>query len=357
MKRERILIAAANWTMLWFLDAGLTKSGYDIESSWNGKDIMRKMEEFNPDLVILDAHMQGLNCPWFCTHIKGHKLGRQVIVLADHDTPKEQLQELELKADACMTKPIEYKNLLFNIKLLLERRREKETFYDFMRMLSHEVGNKMQTVASISQILSDENRAMDNDRKGRFLKSINRAAAQTSELIQEMQTLINVEAGDIVLNAEPMHMSGIIADLIKPYKEDERYNGLGFDMNMEGNIPELELDHAAVKQILRNIIGNAVKYGGESGDIHIAVKTDGGYVDVVIRDNGCGIPMDELPHIFKKGFRASNALDGYNGSGIGLYTVKMLLDRMGGRIDVKSEQGKGSEFVVSFPYRRGLSPI
>ncbi|MBI5874873.1 MAG: response regulator [Deltaproteobacteria bacterium] len=133
MKRKKILIAAANWTILCFLDYHLTGNGYNTACSWDGIHVFPKLKEFNPEVVILDANIKEADCLMICRYIKEHKADRRIIILASQDMHAERFKELELEADACVTRPVELKELLLKIKALLEKRRGYGLHKDLLR--------------------------------------------------------------------------------------------------------------------------------------------------------------------------------------------------------------------------------
>jgi PAS domain S-box-containing protein len=123
----------------------------------------------------------------------------------------------------------------------------------------------------------------------------------------------------------------------------------------EAEVPTLEaiIDEARVHRVLANLLTNAIKYSPHGGAVHVTVKAtdgpDGKSALLVVRDEGVGIPQDDLPHIFDRFHRAANVVGRFAGNGLGLASARELVGLHGGIISVESEEGKGSTFVVRLP--------
>jgi signal transduction histidine kinase len=123
----------------------------------------------------------------------------------------------------------------------------------------------------------------------------------------------------------------------------------------EADVPTLEavIDEARVQRVLANLLTNAIKYSPKGGAVRVTVTTtdgpDGKSALLIVRDEGVGIPQDDLPHIFGRFSRAANAVGRFPGTGLGLASARELVELHGGTICVESDEGKGSTFVVRLP--------
>jgi signal transduction histidine kinase len=108
-------------------------------------------------------------------------------------------------------------------------------------------------------------------------------------------------------------------------------------------------DPVRLRRVVANLIGNAVKYSPDGGEITIRLRREGNAAVLSVRDAGMGIPRDDLPHIFSRFVRGTNALEITAGTGIGLATARQIVERHGGSISVESVEGSGSVFTIRLP--------
>jgi len=117
-------------------------------------------------------------------------------------------------------------------------------------------------------------------------------------------------------------------------------------------MPPIETDAGRLRQVLDNLLDNAIKYSPNGGAVVLRVDADARWTRFAVADNGVGIPASELPRIFEKFYRVDpHQTRGVNGTGLGLYVCRELVERMDGRISVSSLPGRGSTFVVELPRR------
>jgi two-component system phosphate regulon sensor histidine kinase PhoR len=118
----------------------------------------------------------------------------------------------------------------------------------------------------------------------------------------------------------------------------------------EKDVPAVAGDENQLRQVISNLVDNAIKYSPQGGDVELRLNRNGQFARIEVADSGLGIPRDEHDRIFEKFYRLDPALTrGVNGTGLGLYISKELVERMNGRISVDSEPGRGSTFVVEVP--------
>lgn len=344
MKKERVLIVEDELDLLDLVDFNLTRKGYITAGALDGLTAMEKIESFRPDLVVLDLMLPNIDGWEICRHLKLNKNGVPVIMLTAKCMPEDKVRGLECGADDYMTKPFNVKELLIRIENLLEKKRGK----DLQRILIHEMTNRLSTIGCCSEILSKKDTMLLTEKQSMYLHSINEQVAYTTELIAEIGILIDMESGDFSLKTERCDIVEAIELVVESYKSVAGKKGLAISCKADPGVPEIEANRFAIKQVFANLVGNAVKYGRVNGSVEVSVKKDFNGVVVSVKDNGAGIPAADMPHIFEKGYRASNASKSANGSGLGLYIARTLLDRMGAAVTFGSVEGRGSAFTVFF---------
>ncbi|MCP4151848.1 MAG: response regulator [bacterium] len=237
----------------------------------------------------------------------------------------------------------------------------------FLTNISHEIRTPMNSIIGFSEIMVAE---LNNKRYNGFLKTIIASGQTLLGLINDILDLSKIEAGKIELHYGPVNPVSLLGEIKHMFQQESREKNVTIKIIICPNIPELlELDRPRIRQILFNLVGNAVKFT-KNGFVTLAVKVKNQKngpglpvsetADVVftVRDTGIGIPAEQQEIIFEI-FRQSDDIDyeQYSGTGLGLGISRRLTELMNGTITVESEVGKGSIFTVTLPGIRisGLS--
>ena len=134
-----------------------------------------------------------------------------------------------------------------------------------------------------------------------------------------------------------------------------KYN-IKVNINFSAKKIECELDQEKFKEVVQNLITNAVKFSQQGTVIDVSLKGKFPLITLKIKDQGIGIPEKEIPYIFEKMYRASNSEKiSVKGTGLGLYITSQIVRAHGGRIKVKSQEGKGTEFTITIPQNRNVA--
>lgn len=220
---------------------------------------------------------------------------------------------------------------------------------EFVSMVSHELRTPLSAVQGFSELLLTKNPSPERQR--RWLEMINRESVRLNSLIDDMLNLSQIEAGWINLRTERVELEPVIQQCVELLRVGSSHHS--FKIEIEDNLPAAKADRDRLIQILNNIIGNAIKYSGQGGEIVIRAehsKQEPDYIQISVSDQGAGIPRSELPHVFEKFYRASGAQSqGVKGTGLGLAITRNLVELQQGRIWVESEEGQGSTFFFTLP--------
>ncbi|MEK7773272.1 MAG: response regulator, partial [Deltaproteobacteria bacterium] len=303
MKKEKVLIVEDELDLLDLVDFNLTRKGFVTAGALDGLEAMEKIESFNPDIMVLDLMLPKLDGWEVCRRLRREKRNIPVIMLTAKCMPDDKVKGLEAGADDYVTKPFNIKELVIRIENLLEKKRDK----DLHRMLVHEMTNSISAIGGYSRILSKKDEALCGEKKSAYLMNISRQVNYTTELISEINALIEAESGGFSLRTERCDVPEMIALVSESYKDMAHEKGIAITFTADETVREIEADPFAIKQVFMNLIGNAVKFCGEGGLVEISVKAALNGVFVSVRDNGAGIHPHDLPYIFDKGYRAGNA--------------------------------------------------
>jgi PAS domain S-box-containing protein len=217
----------------------------------------------------------------------------------------------------------------------------------FVSIASHEFRTPLAVIDGATQRL--QARLVDSDDETRKrLDRIRGAVARMTELIERTLSSARLDDGRIELELRGFDLSQLLRDVA----ERQRQISPGFQIVLDGADDELPIDGDAklIEQVFTNLLSNAVKYSGRARRIEVMALGNASTLRVAVRDQGLGVPPDEVPQLFTRFFRARTSM-GIPGTGIGLHLVRELVQMHGGTVDVDSEIGKGSTFTVTLPRR------
>jgi two-component system phosphate regulon sensor histidine kinase PhoR len=235
----------------------------------------------------------------------------------------------------------------------LERMRQ-----DFVANVSHELKTPLASIKAYTETLLDW-ALHDENVNVRFLNRIEEQADRLNQLILDLLSLARLESGQNVYEHGPLALAPVIGSCV----ESQRGRAEGKGQTMALDLGPLDgetlvmADEEAVRQILDNLIDNAIKYTPEGGSVRVGCQFRGDAVAVEVVDSGIGIPRDDLPRVFERFYRVDKARSReMGGTGLGLSIVKHLVQSIGGQIAVDSRVGAGSRFTVLFPRHAAAVP-
>jgi len=228
--------------------------------------------------------------------------------------------------------------MLFNeVKKLSDKKDE------FIALASHELQTPLTTVGGYLQMLEHE---ITDDTQKMFLERSLRQVRKLNALISDMFDVSKIEAGKLVLNLEQFDMKDLLQELTETYQYAHKTHHVHF--TREGNDFTVTADRQRIEQVITNMIANAIKYSPASSEINIGLKAAAGEITVMVKDFGMGLSAEEQRKIFSRFYRVEGNRN-ISGLGLGLYISNEIISRHKGRMFVKSEPGKGSEFYFSIP--------
>ncbi|MEQ1611423.1 MAG: HAMP domain-containing sensor histidine kinase, partial [Hyphomicrobiaceae bacterium] len=230
----------------------------------------------------------------------------------------------------------------------------------FLATMSHELRTPLNAILGFSEVMKAEIMGpMQNKVYKDYAGNIHDSGRHLLHLINEILDLSRIEAGKYELTEEPIRLIDVVEDCHRLLKLRAEAKGLQVIEDFDEHLPQLWADERAARQICLNLMSNAIKFTPRGGHVTLIVKssTDGGQT-LCVRDNGPGIPKEEIPKVmqaFGQGSLAHETAEG--GTGLGLPIVKNLIELHGGSFDLQSEMRKGTEASVTFPKQRVLSPL
>lgn len=260
-------------------------------------------------------------------------------------TVQEELREVNSDLDGKVDE-------LANVNLqLYEMNNVKD---EFLATMSHELRTPLNSILGFSDVLGTASNL--NDKQQKYVANIQSSGRSLMTMINDILDLAKIESGKMELHLAEFSMAELVERHIATMTQMAERRNIALFWSVDDSMPTLFQDPGKLQQILNNLLSNAIKFTPEGGRVRVTARRSGDHCELTIEDNGIGIPLDEQERIFEK-FRQGKGQPGqsdtltrkYEGTGLGLSIVKEISKLLGGDVTLRSEFGKGSTFIVTFP--------
>jgi len=265
---------------------------------------------------------------------------------------KELNRDLEQKVEERTTILKEALQKLEKSQIEIQEALEKEKQLNeiksrFMSIASHEFRTPLSTVLSSASLLSKYSTAEDHAKRERHIEKIKNSVRSLNGILEDFLSLGKLEEGKISIHVDEFEvedfMFSIVEEMTPLLKPNQHLS-----VHQQG-LSKATSDKRLIKNILINLITNAIKFSDEGTTVQINVTVGKDVISFEVIDQGIGIPKDEFEHLFTSFYRARNAVN-IQGTGLGLHIVKRYLELLQGDIQVETEVGKGSKFSIQIPH-------
>ena len=217
----------------------------------------------------------------------------------------------------------------------------------------HELRTPLNAVLGFAQLLEMDEREPLTEAQRRRVELIREAGAHLLQMIGDLLDLTRIESGQLAVTLAELPLAPLIADCLALVRPQADAAGLVLDFDAAGAAVAVRADATRLRQVLLNLLGNAIKYNRRGGRVDIAVRGgEGGEAVIEVQDTGMGIAAEDMATLFDPFQRGAQAKGTIEGAGIGLAVTKALVELMGGRIAVASAPGHGSTFSVTLQAAR-----
>ncbi len=245
------------------------------------------------------------------------------------------IKKLNISIDSCM-----------NVQKLKELNQAKD---DFLANISHELKTPLNSINLISSVMKKNKDNSLNERNLKNIEIINSSGNYLLNLINDILDISRLESGRTTVSYEKVNLKETLGEIQNIFLPQLEEKGIDFIFNFDESIKEIYSDNNKIKQIIKNLLSNSVKFVNK-GYIKLSVKDEDKNIMISVEDNGVGIAKEKLEHIFDRFKQAdSSTTRKYGGTGLGLSICKELLKLLNGSIFVKSKENIGSTFYVTLP--------
>lgn len=238
---------------------------------------------------------------------------------------------------------------VYALRDLTEERGIERLKSEFVATVSHELRTPLAAVYGAAMTLRRQDVELDDDHRGRLLAVIAGESDRLARIIEQVLAASRLDSGSFIFTVEHCEPGPLALQVVEAARAHAP-DGVRVELAPGTELPAVAADPDMLRQVLANLVENAVKYSPAGGSVQVSLGRHEGRVLFAVRDEGLGIPLREQERIFEKFFRLDpNLTRGVGGTGLGLYICRELVRRMGGRIWVASREGEGSTFFFELP--------
>lgn len=222
----------------------------------------------------------------------------------------------------------------------------------FVSLASHQLRTPLTAIRWTLETLQMEARDNLNKTQNEFLDNALYSTKQLVGLVRELLNISRIDTGRMSVNPEPTSLQALTREVLREVEQERAQKSIRIITKLPRTIPQVRVDPILIRQVILNFLTNALKYTPSGSTVRLTCVKEQHHVRFSVADSGIGIPVAEQGHIFERFYRASNARSHKeNGSGLGLYLAKMLIQMSGGTIGFTTTEGQGSTFWFTLPLR------
>jgi signal transduction histidine kinase len=223
---------------------------------------------------------------------------------------------------------------------------------EFLANMSHELRTPLNAIIGFSEVLTERMFGELNEKQDEYLKDIHASGQHLLSLINDILDLSKIEAGRMELELSDFHLPNALENALILVRERASRRGIRLGSTVDERLGVITGDERKVKQVLLNLLSNALKFTPEGGRIDVQARLDDGMAEISVADTGVGIAPEDQEAVFEEFRQVGGAEKKAEGTGLGLALSRKFIELHGGRIGVKSQVGMGSTFTFTLPVRR-----
>lgn len=221
---------------------------------------------------------------------------------------------------------------------------------EFISIVSHQLRSPLSNLKWATELLMSGRLGKVEEKQTEYYRILKENSARMQELISDLLAVSRIETATLSLKKQEMSLTELTEEVIKSFEIFVRFSNVKLSFDFQENLPRIFADPSQIRLVIENLLDNAARYIRKDGEVSIKIGKRSRGIFFEIKDTGVGIPKKDQKHIFQKFFRAENATRYQTqGSGLGLYIAKAVIEKSGGKIGFKSQEGVGSTFWFTLP--------
>jgi len=223
---------------------------------------------------------------------------------------------------------------------------------EFISLASHQLRTPISKIKWITEMLVDDKTASFSDSQKSLIDNLSTTTQQLVSIVTSLLNISRIESGRIAINPTNVEINDLINLVTKTLDIFAAEKNIKIIVETQKDLPQIKLDEKLISEVFKNLISNSIKYSAENSKVLINVFTKNDNLVSQIIDSGFGIPQNQQNKVFKRFFRADNIVKvDPNGSGLGLYLAKSIVEMSGGKIYFESQENKGTTFTFTLPLK------
>ena len=344
----------------------LLEDDYVLETAESGEEAIEVVGRFNPDLILLDIMMPGIDGYEVARKLRedpGNE-GIKIILVSARNQTTDRLVGYESGADDYLTKPFDEQELRAKLNVFLQLKSVEELDNlktGVMGLFSHETRTPLNGILGPVQMLCANNDSFSAEERLKWLGLIETSATNLLRFIERTLLLADLHSGTTPLNTSDEPIAEVLQNSVEACRADAEGKGVtltltqidGSDNSRQEVTPEslphqAAIDRKLIQQSLSALIDNAIRHSESGTEVAISVATQESQCEIAVTDAGTGIPAEQLEHIFESFSRVRNS-DSADGQCLSLAIAHEVVNLHKGKLAASSEPGQGSEFTITLP--------
>jgi two-component system, sensor histidine kinase and response regulator len=345
VRKIRVLVVDDDEGNVVLLTSKLGVDGYETDVAYDGLEALKKVESFNPDLILLDIMMPRIDGYEVLRRLKTNEKTKYipVILLTAKGEVEDKVLGLDIGAEEYLCKPVSLVEVSARVRSLLQliEMEKLASLGHLVDGIAHEVRNPLMTIGGLARRVKEK---ITDERLQGHINLIIHEVERLENLVKRIDEYKNTQGS--ILKKGDIHEA--IIEAVEDIKGVIPANDIPIKLSLMQDPPLFMIDKTNLKKAILNILQNSIDASDKKGEINITtMPSDGGYMDLVIRDTGCGIKAEDLKNIFNPFYTSK-----MTGAGLGLTIAYKIIQDHKGDITVESPVGQGTIVSIKFPVIR-----